>query len=74
MPNLKAYRAKSGNSYLVESIDNDVATIFFPFLNIHGLRGTLPISRIKQDEYLGEVAINDNTLDFSSLMAITHGN
>jgi hypothetical protein len=70
-----AFRAPSNNSYLVVAVEDNLAHIFFPFLGIRGISGTLPLESQDKNTYLGEVSIDeDGTPNFESLLEVTGGN
>ncbi len=73
MKTAKVYRACSGNSYIVEGIVGDKTFIFFPFVNIRGLHGSLPTKNQINDIYLGEIEIKDNKPVFEDLISLTGG-
>jgi hypothetical protein len=71
---LPVYRSrKSGNSYILMKEEKGLSYISFPFLNLHGEQGSIPTENRKNDEFLGNVEIEDNSPDFFSLMSITGG-
>ena len=73
----QVYRAPSGNSYIVEGVEENVEEnkvfIFFPFFKIHGERGSLPITRVESAQFLGKLK-DPNKINLIELIELTGGN